>query len=243
MISAHVQVTVDPVKVANLKHQIAILKMPAAKRRKMLRFVAYRLIRDIRKRVRERRDINGMAMAPHPGHTKKQHAIDKVAKLIGITSETNFSANIGWKKDTFGSLPARIHRGSLEYVRDEEKTSVLGAGKSPCSVWQARQLIAYGYRRNGSKKQPLATMRWLRGSKGADGRRVNYNMTFGKAALILDDMRRRGFKKSRSELGASENEKVKIPQRPFLGASQADIVSYIDTIFEQVTKELARGTR
>lgn len=236
MIGTQLHITIDPVQVSSLKNQMAVLMMPAGQRKKLIRFVAYRVRRDCQKRVRDRKSLNGGAMAPHPGHTKKQHAIDIIVKVMGIIDETNSSATLGWKKSYSADLAYRIHNGSDENVKDDENTQIRSAN-GPCSKWQAKQLVAYGYRQNGEKKKPLATVRWLRGTT-QEGLQVNFHVTFGKAAVILDDIRRRGFKGSRMALGANENEKVKIPARPFLGATPQEIVNYIDTIFEQMKKDI-----
>ncbi|MGZ5025699.1 MAG: hypothetical protein ACXWE9_00890 [Methylobacter sp.] len=250
-------ISVDVRGLAGLKRQFDILAMPPTQRKKLLRLVAYRLRGDCQKRVRKRIDLNGKPFHPHPGHTKRKHTFDIVAKYLSVTDLSDKTANLGWTISGRSKLAWKIQFGSTEYVHDNAKTvntvdqlkqkldEVDKLKKEPaCSLAQARQLVAYGYRQYGEKKRKPATVRWLRGKLNEAGRRVNYHMTYKKAALILDDIRRRGYLKSRTELGTDETGKVKIPARSFLGATQQEIVNYMDTIFEQMEQELKRnGTR
>lgn len=237
-------ITVNLENIAGLKKQLEILMMPNKEKRRLLRLVAYRLRGDCQRRVRRRIDINGNPFHPHPGHTKAEHSFDRVARFIGITHQTDNSIELGWKKSSSSRLAWKIHYGSTEYVNDEKITNDrIKGGDKACSLWQARQLVAYAYRQGGRKKARLATVRWLRGSLNADGKRVGFHMTYRKAAIILDDIQTRNFKKSRLVLGSDDVSKVKIPARSFLGATQTEINNYIDTIFDQMTKELQRGVR
>jgi hypothetical protein len=248
-------IKVDVRGLAGLKKQFEILTMPSAQRKKLLRLVAYRLRGDCQRRVRKRIDLNGKPFHPHPGHTKRKHTFDTVAKYISVTDLSDKTANLGWKIDGRSKLAWKIQFGSAEYVDDNAKTVDTVRSKlkkqldeadkrkkePACSLAQARQLVAYGYRQNGENKRKPATVRWLRGQLNEAGRRVNYHMTYHKASLILDDIRRRGYKKSRAELSTDEDGKVKIPARSFLGATQQEIATYMDTIFEQMEQELKRN--
>jgi len=222
--------------------------MPKPQRKKLLRLVAYRLRGDCQRRVKKRIDLEGRPFAKHPGHTKATHSFDTVSRFMAVTRLTDDTADIGWKSAGLSRLAWKINFGSAEYVDDGKATINLIKDKGEenpkaCSVFQARQLVAYGYRQNGEKARKPATVRWLRGDLNAAGKRVNFHVSYAKAATILDDMRRRGFAKSRAELGAEEHGKVKIPARSFLGATQQEIANYIDTIFDQMEKEMKRGIR
>jgi hypothetical protein len=242
-------ISVDVRGLVGLRRQFDILMMPPTQRKKLLRLVAYRLRGDCQRRVKKRIDLEGRPFAKHPGHTNARHSFDTAAKLMAVTNLTDINAEIGWRSVGMSRLAWKINYGSSEYVDDEKKThdgfrNAEETRPFACSVFQARQLVAYGYRQNGEKARKPATVRWLRGELNADGKRVNFHMSYAKAATILDDMHRRGYQKSRTELGAEEHGKVKIPARSFLGATPQEIANYIDTIFEQMEQELTRhGTR
>jgi phage gpG-like protein len=241
-------IKVDVIGLASSKNQLKILMMTPARRKKLVRLVAYRVRGDSQKRVRRRIDLDGKPFHPHPGHTKRKHTFDTVARYISVTDLSDKTANLGWKISGRSRLAAKIQYGSEEYVNDSTTTADRLQADKACSVWQARQLVAYGYTQDGKKGRKPATVRWLRGKLNEDGKRANFHMTYKKAAAILDTMRRQNYKKSRAALGAAadlggEDGKVNIPARSFLGATQQEIANYIDTIFEQMEQEMKRGIR
>lgn len=230
-------ITVDVKGLMPLKKQIELLKLPRLKRKKLLKYVAYKLIRDTRKRVRRRVDLDGKPFSNRPDGWKDKHEIDRLAKFLAVTKVGDTSSEIGWKRASNADLAKRIQYGSKENVNDEKVTDTakFNLEFAPATKWQARALVANGFRqpKKNGRKGKLATVRWIRGTPGEDGKRKNWNVSAKMASIILTSMRKSNFKKARREDGIDDDARVTISARSFLGATQREINQYLIEIMNK----------
>lgn len=241
------QITIDVKGLLPLKKQLELLALPRLQRKKLLKYVAYKLIRDTRRRVRQRVDLDGKPFSNRPDGWKDKHEIDRLARFLAVTKVSDTSSEIGWRRSSNADLAKRIQYGSKESVNDEKVTDMtkFNSENAPATRWQARALVANGFRqpkKNGGKGK-LATVRWIRGAPTDDGRRKNWNISAKMASIVLTSMRKSNFKKARRQDGIDDESRVTIPARSFLGATQREINVYLVEMMNKYTKEVKNGRR
>jgi hypothetical protein len=171
-----------------------------------------------------------------------------MAKFLSVESNDGRHSTIGWKKAYWSNVSSRIQYGSEEKVNDKSKgnLSKFDAKNAPLTEYQARALHAAGYRRTkkNGKLGGKATVAWMRGKPTADKKyRTGWNVSAYKAAVILNSMRKRGLKLARKNVGAGDDDRIKIRGRSFLGATNSEVKKYVIEIMNQMKQEVTRVAR
>jgi len=218
---------IDITGLAGLKQQLAILKLPLTKRRKLLRKTARAIIRDSRKRITTQTDVHGQPFAKRWKPRKdRRKMLSKLIKLAKIFSNDGKQAKIGFPGLAGRIAAAQQFGDSQAFTASALQKSQGSAGgrQKPATKRQAVELKKLGYRMNKKGRKP--SMRWIMD-----------NLTIGQAGSIIRSMREKQGIKAKSSW------KTVLPARAFLGASAHDVAQYIQSFFTDITQELARGTR
>ena len=222
------------VKVTGLmtaKNQMALLKMPMPKRRRLIARVARKVISDGKARVRSQRDLQGM---PYPERARKlrggRKMLSKLSRELKVVRADGTEAKIGFYRRSSARIAAKQQYGDRQRIsaRSLEKSNTNRGKDSPATRRQAIALREAGFtinkRQKAGGKKP--TLKW-----------VQENLTVGIAGSVLRQLR--------EDAGETIKQSwtTELPARSFLGATPAEVSAHVDTIFTNMTQEIARGRR
>lgn len=225
------QMIVDIIGLGKLQEQMKAMKLSGGKRRRILRKLSARVIRDSRKRVRTQTDLQGISYKNRwKKRSDRRKMLSKLIKQAGVLRNDGKTAKIGWR-GLSGYIAAKQQYGHTQTVTartvkkelSRAEQSAEAPGK-PATKRQAVELKALGYRQPGGKRK--AALRW-----------VMQNLSVKQAGAVIRSMREKQSIKPKSSW------RTILPARSFLGATQEEIAQYIQEIFEDVTKEIAHGAR
>lgn len=209
-----------------LKSQIALLKMPRSKRRRLISQVSRKVITASKGRIRQQRDLQGM---PYEERARKRRGsrrmLSRLSREIKIVRNDGIEAVIGFYKPSSARIAYKQQMGTRERVI--ARTEAKGRDK-PATRRQARALREAGFtihkRQKSGGKKP--TLKW-----------VQENLTVGIAGSVLRQLR--------EDAGETIKQSwtTELPARSFLGATPAEVSAHVDTIFTNMTQEIARGRR
>lgn len=220
--------TLDVKGLLPLKRQLQLLAMTKPKRRRLLSKMARKVVSDSKKRVRTQTDLNGR---PFDARAKKRSRkmLSRLVKQLRVTRNDGLEAVVGFYNPVVGKIASKQQHGFVEHINVAalNKTQKQNT-KSPATRRQAIALREAGFQikaANG-KRLKTPTLKW-----------VQANMKVGQAGVALRYLREKAGEKIKTSWATV------LPARSFLGASHADVTNHIDTLFKQMTQEIAHGAR
>lgn len=209
-----------------LEQQMTLLMMPAAKRKRLMwRIGARGMIPLARRNVKAQQTPDGKSF------TRRRHGrrkmLTRLPRYLTAESSTADKAVVRFKYasgyDGGRSSPSVVgyaHQKGVTYRRTAEqakKFNQVNADK-PCSLNQARKLKKLGYRRPDIPDKNNQTGRFLKYQEGKNRKRTHAasmkwmreNLSFRQAGLLI---------KKLSQQPSRQSWVIKLPARPFLGAT------------------------
>lgn len=205
-----------------LRRQIEVLQMSPRERRRRLYRMAQQVRRFSRKRAQQQRDVNG---TPWQGRKdgKRRKMMRGLAKTM-TASSTDRHGTVTWRSAITGRIAYAHAHGIPEKMTASRMQRVYGTPdyEAPATRGQARALREAGFqiRRASGKGWKKPTLRW-----------VTENMKQGQAGLVLTELNHQEHKKSWD---------IPLPERSFLGATEAEAAELIDGFFKQTQRQLRR---
>lgn len=210
----------------SLRHQLQMLALPPAKRRKVLLQLGKMSREAAKKRITNQTNIGGSRFAPRK---RKERARLKMLRGLkkGLVVNTNTdSTTITYKNGIMG----RIARAQQEGIAQTVTAAQMArrnptASSKPATRIQARALIAEGFvvRGPGSFENTAGRRVYKKGIRtpGKVGW-ITKNMSMQQAGAILRSMRGRG----------ASSWVLPGTARSFLGAAAGDVDAMLGTIFQ-----------
>lgn len=196
--------------------EITIKRLDAIKspslRKRVLNKTARLLLKASKGRATKQTDITGKPFGPYSD--KSQHSrprrrkmLTRLAARLAVFDLTDQSASVGWRNRFEEGIAAKHHFGHTQTVTKrglaKEKNSNPEGRDAPATRQQAKALLEAGYKvRQKGKAYKSPTLKW-----------ITQNLTIGRAGLILRILRG----------GSKDSWQTKLPPRPFLGVTDADI--------------------
>ncbi|MBL4761385.1 MAG: phage virion morphogenesis protein [Gammaproteobacteria bacterium] len=206
-----------------LKNQIALLKLPSAKRKRLLARVGRKVRVKSRKRLREQKDLNGRPWEKRSGKSKRK-MLRGMSKRIAVYSSPE-KVDITFSNALTGKI-AKAHQEGIDEVMTSAKMRRLKGQPdydAPATRKQAKSLRDAGYKIRKKKGK---------GWKKPSLKHITETMTIGQAGLVLRVLRDEASKKSWT---------IPLPKRSFLGASERDVTELVDEILEDILKPVKRA--
>jgi hypothetical protein len=206
-----------------VQEQLALLRLPPQKRRRLLNNVSKRVRTISRKRIREQKNLDGSSFAPRKSTEKAKKKMEAgLGKLLQVTSLTSDQAVLGWKNALTGWIATQQHNGVSERrtAAQMRRWSRVPAGTA-ATPKQAKRLRRLGFRTRQAGKKTLSrpSVAWIQ-------EHVNYAQA-GLLIRILDD-----------QLAAStgaQSWEITLPKRQFLGVSTArDTNELVNQVLQQI---------
>ncbi len=195
-----------------------LITLPPRKRRQLLGGLGRELKRQSIRNLRAQQDVDGKPWAPR----KHQGVKTKGRKLLRHINR-QVAANV-----LTGEFVEVSFRGAVALQQQEGITQVMTGGRmresmtdnqkkkqnDPATKKQAKALRDENYkiRVKGTKKWRKPSLKW-----------IQENLTQKKAGLILAHLR--GVERKKSWI-------TRVPGRPFLGATQAQINTFVNKVFD-----------
>lgn len=224
-------IVINIVGVLPLKRQLELLTLGPARRRRLLYRVAQTVMRDSRKRVRQQVDLQGVKFKERwRKRSDRRKMLSRLIKDMAVVNNDSLQATIGFRRG--GVIAAKQQHGDRQVVTaTRNRAAVREKGRQfydkPATNKQARALREAGFKvKAGAKKARTAPLSWITG-----------NLTVGQAGYALARLREWSGKKSKTSW------LTVLPARSFLGATAAEVTAHINTIYDDMTKELQRGAR
>ncbi|HCU66176.1 MAG TPA: hypothetical protein DF774_10495 [Rheinheimera sp.] len=199
--------------------QLQLLKLPAAKRTRILKTLGRYERTQARKRISSQTTTEGSAFEPRSDGKK-----DRMLKRLGKTLEPYVkSANrleLKHKAALTGRIAALHQEGGREKMTANRMARIHGQPdyKAPCTRSQAKALAAEGYKVKKAKGN---------GYRRASLREIMDTLSQGKAMLILRKLRDKPQK---------QRWDIPVAARPFLGDTTDNVQRQLVSIIEQINK-------
>ena len=206
-----------------LMEQLKFLKLPKGRRKQLHRWLASAVATMSRKRVRQQKDVDGKSFTPRKSSTNKRPMLKKISntKFMKPSNVSETGADVTWPKNRAGMI-ARVHQEG-QTIRITKKAQ-RAKSDALCSRYQAKQLNKLGFRLRlpgGNRKR--VSQKWLMD-----------NMTAEQAGLIIQSMG--GGHESKGK----NSWQIKIPARPFLGASRREQKEMSTKLLNQLIDQIKR---
>ncbi|MGH1374405.1 MAG: phage virion morphogenesis protein [Cellvibrionaceae bacterium] len=206
-----------------VKQKLQLLKLPAAKRKRLNGQMARKVRVQSRKRLREQRGLDGQPWEKRKGRSRRKmlRGYSKLLRARGTAA-----AGIVDIKTGAASSGARAHQDGIASTMTASKMAKIHGEpdySAPATRTQAKSLKAEGYKRPRAKGKgkSKATIKW-----------IVENLTVGQAGQILRSMRDAPDKQSWI---------IQLPARSFLGATEKEIEGMVQTVFNQTVNAKPRG--
>jgi len=199
--------------------QLQLLKLPAAKRTRILKTLGRHERNLARQRIRNQTTVEGDAFEP-----RKDGTSTRMLKRLGKTLEPYVkNANrleLKHKSPLTGRVAAMHQEGGRETMSANRMARIHGKPdyKAPCSRGQAKALSAEGYKVRKEKGK---------GYRRASLREIMDTLSQGKAMLILRKLRDKPQK---------QRWDIPVAARPFLGDTTDNVQRQLVSIIEQINK-------
>ena len=207
----------------NASTQLALLKLPANKRTRILKTLGRYERRLARKRIRTQTTVDGGQFAPRKDG-KKTKMLKRLGKTLEPFVKKANRLELRHKNALTGRIAALQQEGGREQMSATRMARIHGKPdyKAPCTRAQAKALAAEGYKVRKAKGS---------GYRRASLREIIDTLNQGQAMLILRQLR-----------GKPEKQRWDIPvaARPFLGDTTDNVQRQLVSIIEQINKT-ARG--
>lgn len=221
-------VRVDVAGQLEAKQRLALIGLPAAKRKRVLSLVGRKVRVSSRKRIRDQRDIQGRSWAPRKntgehgsaGKRKRSKKMLRGLSRLMITRPSAEKVDITFASPVVGKI-AKAHQEGISEIMTAEKMRRLHG--QPDYTANATRKQAKGLREEGFKIRRENGKGWKKPSL----KWITENLSLGQAGAILRSMR---DKKSKSSW------EIPLSDRSFLGASDSEIKSLVNEIFDQTIR-------
>lgn len=213
----------------DLLHDFELIGLPPNKRVALLRGLGKKNKQLIRKRIREQRDVNGNSFAPRKNRKVRKKLLSKVHRKLRVMVVGSNRVDIGTRNRVDGAILARHQYGGEEVLNKSDiirmniaRQKEGGSGNEGMATRkQAKKLRELDYKVRRAKGK---------GWRSASLKEIQNTLSNRRAGIIISVLQSK-----QSNGGASKKNKwvIKVPARPFLGASQEEIKQMTRDILEQ----------
>ncbi|MDI5830198.1 hypothetical protein [Shewanella xiamenensis] len=204
----------------NASNQLALLKLPSAKRIRILKTLGRYERALARKRIRTQTTVDGGQFEAR-ANGKKGRMLKRLGKTLEPFVKNANRLELKHKAALTGSIAALHQDGGSEQMSASRMARIHGTPdyNAPCSRSQAKALSAEGYK--------------VRKAKGNGYRRASLNeimatLSQGQAGVILRSMRDKPNK---------QRWEIPVAARPFLGDSADNVQRQLVSIIEQINQK------
>ncbi|WP_020411001.1 phage virion morphogenesis protein [Hahella ganghwensis] len=205
-----------------IQRQLDLLKLPPAKRKRLLGQIGRKVRTATRKRLRAQKGLDGQAWEARKGRGQRR-MLRKLGRHLAVHSQSN-RVDITFNNPLVGRIARQHQEGISEVMTSGRMRRIHGTPDydAPASRSLARALRQEGFTiaRHGGKGRKRPTLRW-----------ITEHLTQGQAGLILRQLQDKETK-TRWE--------IPLPARSFLGATQTEIDAMADHLIEQTLKQVRR---
>lgn len=191
--------------------RMQLLQLTPAKRRQFLGGFGREIKRQAARNLRAGKDVDGKSWEPRK-RGRNRRLLRRINRQVEPVFTTPESVEVGFR----GIVAKQQHDGFRKVMTAAEMARETGkkADDIPASGSQAKALRAAGYvvRIAGTKKWRAPSLSWIR-----------ENLSQKKAGLVLNLLQDEKKKKAWV---------TEIPARGFLGATEAQITEFVNTIFD-----------
>lgn len=213
-------ITPNRTQALNASNQIALLKLPSAKRIRILKTLGRYERALARKRIRTQTTVDGGQFEAR-ANGKKGRMLKRLGKTLEPFVKNANRLELKHKAALTGRIAALHQDGGSEQMSASRMARIHGAPdyNAPCSRSQAKALSAEGYK--------------VRKAKGNGYRRASLNeimstLSQGQAGVILRSMRDKPNK---------QRWEIPVAARPFLGDSADNVQRQLVSIIEQINQK------
>lgn len=210
-------ITPNRTQALNASNQIALLKLPSAKRIRILKTLGRYERALARKRIRTQTTVDGGQFEAR-ANGKKGRMLKRLGKTLEPFVKNANRLELKHKAALTGRIAALHQDGGSEQMSASRMARIHGKPdyNAPCSRSQAKALSAEGYK--------------VRKTKGNGYRRASLNeimatLSQGQAGVILRSMRDKTNK---------QRWEIPVAARPFLGDSADNVQRQLVSIIEQI---------
>lgn len=199
--------------------QLQLLKLPAAKRTRILKTLGRYQRTLARKRIASQTTTDGEAFTPR-SNGKKDRMLKRLGKTLEPFIKNANRLELKHKAALTGRIAAMHQEGGSEKMTANKMARIHGQPdyKAPCTRPQAKALSAEGYKvRKANGK----------GYRRASLREIMENLSQGQAMLILRKLRDKPQK---------QRWDIPVAARPFLGDTTDNVQQQLVSIFEQINR-------
>lgn len=199
--------------------QLALLRLPAPKRTRILKTLGRHERTLARKRITAQTTLENSRFAPRKSG-KKTKMLKRLGKTLEPYVKNANRLELKHKSPLTGRVAAMHQEGGKEQMNATRMVRIHGQPdyKAPCSRGMAKALSAAGYRVKKAKG---------RGYRRAGLGEIMATLNQGKAGLILRELR-----------GTTSKQRwdIPVPARPFLGDTTENVQRQLVRIIEQINK-------
>lgn len=213
-------ITPNRTQALNASNQIALLKLPSAKRIRILKTLGRYERALARKRIRTQTTVDGGQFEAR-ANGKKGRMLKRLGKTLEPFVKNANRLELKHKAALTGRIAALHQDGGSEQMSASRMARIHGSPdyNAPCSRSQAKALSAEGYK--------------VRKAKGNGYRRASLNeimstLSQGQAGVILRSMRDKPNK---------QRWEIPVAARPFLGDSADNVQRQLVSIIEQINQK------
>lgn len=215
-----INITPNRHQALNASNQIALLKLPSAKRIRILKTLGRYERALARKRIRTQTTVDGGQFEAR-ANGKKGRMLKRLGKTLEPFVKNANRLELKHKAALTGRIAALHQDGGSEQMSASRMARIHGTPdyNAPCSRSQAKALSAEGYK--------------VRKAKGNGYRRASLNeimstLSQGQAGVILRSMRDKPNK---------QRWEIPVAARPFLGDSADNVQRQLVSIIEQINQK------
>lgn len=229
-----IPLSVEPRGQSRLRQQLALLSLGPGERRQVSRALGRKVAKNSKRRITQQRDLDNQKWAKRVTGKKKK-MLTGLRKRMMVKAQSDGSV-IRWRR---GIVAWRHQHGheevySAERMEKEDKKrkerakakegadSDTSAKDKPATRSQAKSLLVEGYMRRKDGRLVRPSQRW-----------IVENLTLGQAGAIL-----RWMREAKGQYEKDKKWRVKIPGRPFLGATREEQMELVEELAEQVERRV-----
>ncbi|EKO3922801.1 virion morphogenesis protein [Vibrio metschnikovii] len=209
------EIQVNQRDVLNFSEKLALLAMPAKKRVWILKTLGRWETANVRRRIRQQKDINGGKLKPRKSGKKK--VLRRMAKGLTPYVRNGKTLSLTWQSKLTAKIAARHHFGQRQKMTKGQMQKRWGTPdySAPCSKGQARRLRELGYtvpRKSGKgKKKPSLNQ-------------IIETVSHGQAGQVIREL---------SNQPTISSWDIPLAERKVLGSKQTEVTRQLIKLIEQ----------
>ncbi|WP_188008868.1 virion morphogenesis protein [Grimontia hollisae] len=207
----------------NFQEKLALLALPPKKRFWILKTLGRWEKQNVRKRIRQQKDIHGKSLAPRKRKKGRKKMYRRMAKgLEPYVKSGGKELDLTWRNKMAGRTAARHHIGQTQRMtaRQMEKRWGKPDYKAPATKGQARKMRELGFEvtkgKSKKSKPKKPSLKW-----------IMENLSQGKAGVIIRVM---------SDKPQQTAWDIPLAERQILGSKHTDVNRQLVKIFGQAQK-------